>query len=154
MKKDNLDPVRWSRRRRSRLVRAAGVAALLAVAAGILFTGVRPAAATRCAAPTPTRSVSGAAIPPGKLGVPVHVDQPGLSGLLHRGDHVTLTVAADSASRADILVPDALVLRPPSGDSSVASSGSVVYLAMTEEEARRTTAITPDARIGITVRPG
>jgi hypothetical protein len=165
VKKDNLDPVRWSHRRRSRLVRAAAVAALLAVAAGILFTGVRPATATRCTtapsptapsstAPSPTGSASGAGIPPGKLGVPVRVDQPGLSGLLHRGDHVTLTVASDSASRADILVPDALVLRAPSGDSSVASSGSVVYLAMTEEEARRTTAITPDARIGITVRPG
>lgn len=154
MKKDNLDPVRWSRRRRSRLARAAAVAALLAVAAGILFSGARPAAAARCAAAPSTSRPAPGAIPPGKLGVPVRVDQPGLSGLLHRGDHVTLTVAADSTNRAAILVPDALVLRVPSGDSSVSSTGSVVYLAMTEEEARRTTAITPDARIGVTVRPG
>lgn len=154
MKKDSLDPVRWSRRRRSRLVRAAAVAALLAVAAGILFTGAGPASAARCAvAPSPSRSAPGVPIPAGKLGMPVRVDQPGLAGLLHRGDHVTLTVAADSTDRAAILVPDALVLRAPSGDSSVTSTGSVVYLAMTEEEARRTAAIAPDARIGVTVRP-
>lgn len=160
--KNRLDPVRWSPRRRSRLLRAGAVTLLLVLAAGVLLSGADgpPASTARCGSARSTPSArshaaSGAAtIPPGHRGVPVRVAQAGVAGLVRPGDHVELAVARSGSDSADVLVRDAVVLRDDVGDSFAPESGSVVYLAMTESEARRVAAATPEARITITVRPG
>lgn|GEM_PF-2260995 len=156
---ERLDPVRWSPRRRARLFRVAAVAALLLLAAGVLATGGRAEAdGTRCparAAPRPSRTAApGGRVPTGSVGLAVPVTGVGGAGLAHPGDHVDVTVTAPDADTAEVLVRGALVLRGTTGQSADTEGGSVVYLAMTEQQARRVAGVDPAARIGLTLRPG
>ncbi len=154
---DRLDPVRWTRRRRSRLLRAGLATLLLVLAGGVLMTGAaRPAEATRCvstarsAGPVASPSV----IPAGKVGVPVRISQPGVDGLVRPGDHIDLTSARGTSGHAQTLVRDVLVLPRPSRAAVETEGGSLLYLAMSERDARLVAgADDPDTRIGITVRP-
>ena len=134
------------------------VAGLLALAAVIMLSGTKPAAAVRCAAATPTtrtRSPApGSVIPRDMVGVPVRLSQAGVGRLLHPGDHVALTVTRAGQTTAQQLVADAIVLRGTPGDSVDSDTDSMVYLAMTDQQARRVTAVAPEDRIGVTVRPG
>jgi hypothetical protein len=158
---ERLDPVRWSPRRRSRLVRGGLAAMLLVVAAGVLLTGAGPASADRCVA-RPAASGPGTArpgAPPGSrppagtVGLAVTVGQPGAAGLVRPGDRVDVTVTRADDDRASILVRGALVLRGTLGHSADTADESVVYLAMSEDEARRVAGTEPSARIGIALRP-
>ncbi|MEV0839713.1 RcpC/CpaB family pilus assembly protein [Actinocatenispora sera] len=162
---ERLDPIRWSARRRSRLLRAAAVTALLVLAAGVLATGGGAAAdehrCTARAAPSPSRAARpGGRVPAGSVGVAVPVVGAGVGGLVHPGDRVDLTVAGGTdptdgpGDPAEVLVRDALVLRGTTGHSADMAGESVVYLAMTEQQARRVAGVEPSARIGLTLRPG
>ncbi|HEY3503990.1 MAG TPA: RcpC/CpaB family pilus assembly protein [Actinocatenispora sp.] len=161
---DRLDPVRWSPRRRGRLVRGGLVAVLLALAAGVLLTGAGTASADRCVARSPSTAPAGSrppsaatsagTVPAGAVGLAVTVSQPGAAGLVRPGDRVDLTVARSDGDRAAILVRGALVLRGTPGHSADNAGESVVYLAMSEDEARRVAGTEPSARIGIALRPG
>lgn len=170
-----LDPVRWTPRRRGRLVRTGLVTVLLLLAGGVLLSGAGPAAASRClaaddghgaatrpgqhgttpgaGAPRGRSDVGVADVPDGRLGVPVTVAQPGMAALLHPGDHVQLTAASAGSGRAEIIARDLLVLRTAAASSDLADS-SMVYLAMTEDQARRVAALGPDTRLGVAVRSG
>ncbi|WP_203959897.1 RcpC/CpaB family pilus assembly protein [Actinocatenispora thailandica] len=142
---------------------------LLLLAAGVLATGSGAAADDgRCPArPTPApshRPAPGSSVPAGSVGVAVPIGGAGVGGLVHPGDRVDLTVTVttdpDSADTdtqrdpAELLVRDALVLRGTTGHSADMTGGSVVYLAMTEQQARRVAGVAPSARIGLTLRPG
>jgi hypothetical protein len=163
---ERLDPIRWSARRRSRLLRAAAVTALLVLAAGVLATGGAAADDHRCAAhtaPAERHAVkAGGRVPAGSVGVAVPVTGAGVGGLVHPGDRVDLTVAGGTGKAgahgpgdpAEVLVRDALVIRGTTGHSADMEGGSVVYLAMTEQQARRVAGVEPSARIGLTLRPG
>ncbi|MGA8114169.1 MAG: hypothetical protein WCA46_10950 [Actinocatenispora sp.] len=63
-----------------------------------------------------------------------------------------LTAVLAGSATAEILVRDLLVLRTTGGSTDI-DGQSVIYLAMTESQARQVTGITPDTRIGIAVRP-
>ncbi|GIL30472.1 hypothetical protein NUM_57260 [Actinocatenispora comari] len=149
------------------MLRAAAVTALLVLAAGVLATGGGAAADEhRCAAraaPSPSRATKpGGRVPAGSVGVAVPVVGAGVGGLVHPGDRVDLTVAGGTGSAdadgpgdpAEVLIRDALVLRGTTGHSADMEGGSVVYLAMTEQQARRVAGVEPSARIGLTLRPG
>lgn len=160
---DRLDPVRWHPRRRT-LLRLTLVAALLTLAAAVLFGAAptRGRAAATCTAARPAAPASPKArpggplpVPAGLVGVPVRVAGAGLVGLVRPGDRVDVTAApTDTASTAArIVARDALVLRGTMGDSADTEGGSVIYLAMTEDEARQVGGAAPDARLGVVVRP-
>ncbi|GAA3519906.1 RcpC/CpaB family pilus assembly protein [Actinocatenispora rupis] len=155
---ERLDPVRWSPRRRGRLLRGAAVAALLLVAAGVLVSGAGPAAAERCAVhPRPTTRATappGDRVPAGEVGLAVTVAQPDVTGLVRPGDRVDLTVTRADSRTAEVIVRGALVLRGTPGHSADTAGDSVVYLAMSEDEARRVAGAEPSARIGVALRPG
>jgi hypothetical protein len=136
------------------------VALLLVLAGGVLVMGTTPAAAHRCV--SASRSPSAEAgdrpetptIPAGKVGVPVRVSQPGLVRVVHDGDRVDLTAAGQGSSLAKVLARDVLVLGVTTIDSADLAGDSMIYLAMTDEQARRVAGTAPGVRIGVTVRPG
>ncbi len=153
---DRLDPVRWTRRRRSRLLRAGLATLLLVLAGGVLMTGAaKPAGATHCvtAARPPAPAADPTAIPAGKVGVPVRVSQPGVGALVRPGDHIDLTAAHGTSGHARTLVRDVVVLPRPSRAAVEPESGSLLYLAMSEHDAQLVAGADPDTRIGVTVRP-
>jgi hypothetical protein len=104
-----LDPVRWRAPRRATLLRATIVAALLALAVGVLYSAPTPAVGDCPVRTTPTTvaasPTSDSAIPAGLLGVTVPVADPSVLAVIRPGDRVDLHPADDhGATIADVLV--------------------------------------------------
>jgi hypothetical protein len=146
---ERLDPVRRLRPPRpSSLLRSVLVASLLGLAAAALYAEPEPAPVREAAAPTPSGSPAGRlAVPPGLVGVPVHLADPAALAVVRTGDRVDLTAAAGGASSA-VLAASVLVL-----DVAATGETAVLYLAVTEAQARSLTGARPDVRFGVMVRP-
>jgi hypothetical protein len=155
-----LAPVRWSiRPRASTLVRTALVAALLALAAGVLYA---PSDAASCdvTAPSAAQPPSGAdrlAVPDGTVGVPVRLAEPAALAVVRPGSLVDLVaVAAPGALPAREPAPiatEALVLGVVGADAAgPVDSAPILYLALPRDQAVRTIAMPDGVRFGIIVR--
>ena len=164
---DRLDPVRrWPRPRA--LLRHVVTAALLALAAAVLL--VEPGGAAECrpdAEPSARSSPraesaqpagaepSALPVPAGRAGVPIQLAEPATAAVARPGDRVDV-IARTAEPSADtevvVLAADALVLAVNAyGDGS--PDEGIVYLAMTQDQARRVAKIAPTVALGITVRP-
>ncbi|HEX6073921.1 MAG TPA: hypothetical protein VFZ32_01510 [Micromonosporaceae bacterium] len=93
-------------------------------------------------------------LPPGTVGVPVQLAEPGTAAVLRPGDRVdviartgSLRVPLTADEDDPVLAPGALVLSVTSPDDGV------VYLAMTPRQAEQVSRIAPGVALGITVRP-
>ncbi len=174
---DRLAPPRWRAPRRGSLLRAALVAALLALAAGTALTsggsgaGARAVDCQRRQAPTGTPSPDPRRplpVPAGQVGVPVRLADPAVTAMIRPGDRVDLLAGAPDepaaghptpgavpdpgetdAPMAAVTVADVLVLAAAPGPDDQA----LLYLAMTEAQARRVAAAPTDAPFSVTVRP-
>jgi hypothetical protein len=165
-----LAPVRWSSRpRASTVVRTALVAALLALAAGLLYAPDHPAPCettpTPPAAPPPSDPAPAAqapsdrarlAVPDGAVGVPVRLAEPAALTVVRPGSRVDLVaVAAPGASAAREHAPvatEALVLGVVGADAAgPVDSPPVLYLALPRDQAVRTIAMPDGVRFGIIV---
>ena len=169
---DRLDPVRLRPPRARGLLRATGVAVLLALAAGVLWIDADDPPACRGAAASPTASSApptptgrGAntsaplPVPDGHLGIPVQVAEPATLAVVRPGDRVDLiartgdpTAAAGDTEPATVLARDVLVLAV-GPDPQASLDEGVVYLAMTADEAERVATASPEVPIGVMVRP-
>ncbi|MFG1954111.1 flagellar biosynthesis protein FlgA [Micromonospora sp. NPDC048830] len=172
----SLRPVRWPRHpRRSTLLRAALVAALLGLAAAVLQTpsgcpsapgtsGSPGATASPGGGPDGDPGTSGGAgpsgpptaaalpLPDGAVGVPVRLAEPAALAVVRPGARVDLlAVPADGrAAEADLLAPRALVLDVV-GAGAVDGS-SALYLALSPEQAHRAVGLPEGSRFAIVVR--
>lgn len=159
-----LAPARWSvRPRASTVVRAALVAALLTLAAGLLYAPDRAAscdASRATPAPPTAQPPSGAArlaVPDGAVGVPVRLAEPAALAVVRPGSRVDLVaVAAPGAFAAREPAPvatEALVLGVVGADAGgPVDSPPVLYLALPRDQAVRTIAMPDGVRFGIIVR--
>lgn len=175
---ERLDPVRLRPPRLRPLLRYALVAALLALAAGVLLLErPAPAGSARCpAVPRSSPSPAGdrtLAVPPGTVGVPVQLAEPATAAVLRPGDRVDVVArvarpgaspgAASTAptsgnpsatdhSESVVLARDVLVLSVNSYADRSPDEG-VIYLAMKKDQAQRVARTAPDVALGVTVRP-
>ena len=176
-----LDPVRFRPPRLRSLLRYAVVAALLTLAAGVLFVdppaGTATLAGCRTGSPSgpsespsdaPSDSPSGASagdrraalpVPSGLVGVPVQLAEPATAAVLRPGDRVDLIARTTHPSGTAAPDPDDVVLARDvlvlSVDLSPDRSPDevVVYVAMPKDRAQRVARTAPTIPLGITVRP-
>lgn len=175
-----LDPARFRPPRLRSLLRYAVVAALLTLAAGVLFVdppagtatlaGCRTGSAARPSGPSdaPSDSPSGAPaadrraalpVPSGLVGVPVQLAEPATAAVLRPGDRVDLIARTTHPSGTAAPDPDDVVLARDvlvlSVDLSPDRSPDevVVYVAMPKDRAQRVARTAPTIPLGITVRP-
>jgi hypothetical protein len=162
-----LDPIRWRRPERGSLIRLAAVAALLATAALIAWSGP-----TTCAAPTATPGVPPApgpsagatasvrpaaedpargrpAVPRGSIGVPVRLAEPTALTLVRPGDRVDL-LRIGPGSDTTAVAAAALVLGVTGADDPTAGG---LLLALRPDEAKRAVAGADRAGFAIFIRP-
>lgn len=161
---DRLDPVsRLGLPRSSTLLRTLLIAILLALAAAALYADPQPAVP----APDPTGSPEigadgGLRLPAGLVGVPIALDDAGPLAVLRPGDRVDLLALAEPAASArdtrpptnapdtgpTLLAREALVLR------TVADAARpVLYVALTESQARAVIAAPVGGRYAVIIRP-
>jgi hypothetical protein len=145
---DRLDPVgRLRLPRRPTLVRATLVAALLLTAAGVLYAGAEPARPGSGTATDPADPAGPAAaadtappghppgtperlpIPPGLVGVPVALGDPGRLAVLRPGDRVDLLAVPAAGGEPVRLASGAPVL-------AVDHAAATLLLAVTPEQGR------------------
>lgn len=121
------------------------VAVLLAVAAALLYVDPAPVVPA-----DPDRHAARPVLPTGLVGVPVRLADPAALAVVRPGDRVDLlalpveTGGAAATVAAGVLVLDALA------DPEL----PVLYLALTESEARRAAVAGPEVRFGVIVRAG
>ena len=135
--------------RRPALLRAAAVAALLCLAAGVLFLdGPRPAPVV----PPPSRASAAVPVTPppptapaGTVGLPLRLADAGVVAVVRVGQRVD--VLADGR----VLATDVLVLRAIARGEAP-EEGALLYLAVTAEQAARVAAVRTDTPITVTVR--
>ncbi len=159
-----LDPVRWRRPGRSTLLRSAVVAALLAAAALLIWTGpetceppcsAAPAASSASRPPAedaPAVSPSGGfrpAVPPGAVGVPIRLAEPTALKLIHPGDHVDVFRVPEAGESPQAIATAALVLGVTGAEDPIAGG---LLLALTPAEARRTVTA-PAGGYAVLIRP-
>jgi hypothetical protein len=159
----SLRPARWpARPRATTLVRAAVVAALLTVAAGVLYSqepGACPPAPAAAGA-TPGQPTSALpedmplAIPRGLVGVPVRLAEPAALAVARPGGRVDLLAVpapaeAEPSGRAAVVARSALVLDVLAGE---ADAPSALLLALDPEQARRTVALPDTTRFVVILR--
>lgn len=137
------------------MLRAIAVAALLCLAAGVLLTGNdRPQA-------DPVRTVVSA--PADTVGIPLRIADAGVGDLVRAGQHVDVLGgvpppddgANQSPATSVVLATNVLVLRTVSGAVAGQNSGqdtTLLYLAVTPEQAIRLAGIAAGTRITVTVR--
>ncbi|HEX2772654.1 MAG TPA: flagellar biosynthesis protein FlgA [Micromonosporaceae bacterium] len=161
----SLRPARWPGRPRTTTVLRAGlVAALLTVAAGVLYSqepacpGSPPAAGATVAGPTvggPTSAPRDAVpqpIPRGLVGVPVRLAEPAALAVVRPGGRVDLLAVPATSNRAaepSVVAPAALVLDVLAGESDAPSA---LLLALDPEQARRTVALPDTTRFAVILR--
>lgn len=175
----SLRPARWpGRPRTTTVLRAAVVAALLTVAAGVLYSQEPPAcpsspAAADTTADSPTMpgpTMAGAAghtgagptsasgdavplpIPRGLVGVPVRLAEPAALAVVRPGRRVDLLAVPATSNRAaqpSVVAPAALVLDVLAGEGD---SPSAILLALGPEQARRTVALPDTTRFAVILR--
>jgi hypothetical protein len=152
---ERLDPPRWRlpMPRRTSLVRAIAVAALLCVAAGVLLIDDTSSPA-RVAMPPPaaaTTTPSPPAAPPGTVGLPMRLRDSGVVTVVRAGQRVDVLAPISAGTPAQLLASGVLVLRAtPGGDAP--ADGALLYLAVTPEQAARVAGIATDTPITVTVR--
>jgi hypothetical protein len=136
------------------LLRAAAVAALLSLAAGVLLLDDAPPVATPSSlgvSPVPVTASSGPVAPPGTVGLPLRLRDAGVVSVIHAGQRVDVLAGADQGQVAEVLATGVLVLRAIArGDAP--EDGALLYLAVTAEQAARLAAIRTETRITVTVR--
>ncbi|MFF5070047.1 flagellar biosynthesis protein FlgA [Micromonospora olivasterospora] len=168
--------MRWPHRpRRSTLLRAALVAALIGLAAAVLQTpsGCPPApdaSASPGSVASPGSGPDGDAdrdggtgpsappaaatlpLPDGAVGVPIRLAEPAALAVVRPGSRVDLLAvpAGGPAAEADLLAPRALVLDVV-GAGAVDGS-SALYLALSPEQAHRAVGLPEGSRFAIVVR--
>jgi hypothetical protein len=176
----SLRPARWpGRPRTSTLLRAAVVAALLTVAAGVLYSQESPAcphagAATGKTAAQPAEGPgaqpaerAGAArqaeeqqiapsvpIPAGLVGVPIRLAEPAALAVVRPGGRVDLlaipaTTSREAPGRPAVLAASALVLDVLAGESD---SPAAILLALDPDQARRAVALPDTTRFAVILR--
>jgi hypothetical protein len=149
-----LDPVRWRRPSRGTLLRLATVAALLATAAAVSWSG-SPPPETCVSPPAPSAAASAAApgqtpaVPPGSVGVPVRLAEPTALTLVRPGDRVDL-LSVDQGGGTTAVAAAALVLGVTGADDPTAGG---LLVALDPGEARRAIAA-PGRAFAILIRPG
>jgi hypothetical protein len=134
------------------LLRAAAVAALLCLAAGVLLLDAAPPAApTLRPSVAPVVASSGPVAPPGTVGLPLRLRDAGVVSVIHAGQRVDVLADAEQDRVAEVLATGVLVLRATArGDAP--EDGALLYLAVTAEQAARLAAIGTETRITVTVR--
>lgn len=160
-RRDRLDPVRWRVPRRGTVIRASLVAALLTLAAGVVWADSgggdrcpprysRGSPSGTAAARTPAKPTGdGRAlpVPPGMVGVPVRVAEIASVAVVRPGHRVDV-IATPSGKPARTVAADLLVLAATSDDVT-----AVILVATTDHQARQLASSPPDVRLSITVRP-
>jgi len=157
-----LDPVRWRRPGRSALLRTAVVAALVATAALLTWTGpgspgpptsAEPARSPGRADPATSAPTAGdgarPAVPPGLIGVPIRLAEPTALKLIHPGDHVDVFRVSETGDRPAAIATSALVLGVTGAEDPTTGG---LLLALTPTEARRTVT-SPAGGYAVLIRP-
>jgi len=158
----SLRPARWpGRPRTATVLRAAVVAALLTVAAGVLYSqepaecptapaAAGPTAAGRTPEPPDGRPLP---IPQGLVGVPVRLAEPAALAVVRPGGRVDLLAVPAASTRAPgepgVVAPSALVLDVLAGESDAPSA---ILLALDPQQARRTVALPDTTRFAVILR--
>jgi hypothetical protein len=160
-----LSAARWPGLPRGRTVaRAALVAALLALAAGVLYAHEPTCPGPAGPAPDPSASVASGgapspvpgrrALPPGHVGVAVRLTEPAALAVVQPGVLVDLlAVPAAGASRvrgSTLVAARALVLDVVRADA--AEGTPALYLALQPDQAQRTVEMPENTRFTIIVR--
>jgi hypothetical protein len=151
---ERLDPprLRLPLPRRAALIRAAAVAALLCLAAGVLFVdGSAPAAAPAPAASPSPVGTPGPVAPPGTVGLPLRLPDAGVVAVVRAGQRVDVFGASGDGRPAQLLAAGVLVLRA-TARGEAPEDGALLYLAVTTEQAAHLAGYTTDAHITVTVR--
>jgi hypothetical protein len=155
-----LDPVLLRPPATATLLRGGLVAALLALAAMVLWghpADVRPAGRPVPASPLPGApaadpSAAGSSgrgrlpVPAGLVGVPVRLTDPATAAVLQPGDRIDLLALRGGAATA--MATNVLVL-----DVATADDGPVLYLALGDPQARAVAAVEPAVHFGVIVHP-
>jgi hypothetical protein len=134
-------PFRLPLPRRATLLRGAAVAGLLCLAAGVLLVE-RPLPP---AVPQPATVTA----PPGTVGLPLRIGDSSVAAVVRPGARVDVLGAARDGP-AQLLASDVLVLRSSGGDAP--EDGTLLYLAVTRDQAARLAGFGIEARITVTVR--
>ncbi|HEX5541707.1 MAG TPA: flagellar biosynthesis protein FlgA [Micromonospora sp.] len=165
-----LRPVRWSR---GGLLRSVLVAALLVLAAGVLYSGepavsCPPPAGSPAAASPPTAQVPATAadaertsaarptLPAGLVGVPIRLAEPSALAFVRPGFRVDLLAAPAAGAGAGaeagpaLLAPKALVLDVV--DHEATGGYPALYLALDPDQAQRTVGLPEGTRFAVIVR--
>jgi hypothetical protein len=159
----SLRPARWpARPRTSTLLRAAVVAALLTIAAGVLYSQEPAACPSAPAAAGATAAHPTAApptdrplpIPHGLVGVPVRLAEPAALAVVRPGGRVDLLAVPSvgnrmASGRPGVVAPSALVLDVLADESEAPSA---VLLALDPEQAQRTVALPDTTRFAVILR--
>jgi hypothetical protein len=160
-REQSLRPVRLpGRPRTATVLRAAVVAALLTVAAGVLYSQEPPscpsapaAAGVTAAGPTSAAPARPLPIPKGLVGVPVRLAEPAALAAVRPGGRVDLLAVPAPASRGasgqpGVVAPSALVLDV----LDVESDAAALLLALDPAQARRTVALPDTTRFAVILR--
>lgn len=170
-----LSPTHWPGLPRGRtLLRATLVAALLALAAGVLYARepqpTCPAAATEAGSagaspdlsPTPTGATPGLPLPAGAVGVPIRLAEPAALAVVRPGLRVDLLAVPATAggtatsARPTLVAARALVLDVVGAGAvgtEAAGGASALYLALQPDQAHRAISMPEGYRFAIMVRP-
>lgn len=152
---ERLDPPRWRLPwpRRSSLLRAIAVAALLCMAAAVLLVdGSPPPAKVAVAPPKPAATPSRPPVAPaGTVGLPLRLRDSGFVTVLRPGQHVDVLAGGPTGGPATTLAANVLVLRAAAGGEAP-EDGALIYLAVTPEQAARVAGIATETPITVTVR--
>ncbi len=146
---ESLDPPRFAfgLPRRASVLRAGAVAGLLCLAAGVLLME-RPAPAPVAG---PIRvSPSELVAPAGLVGFPLRLADSGVASVVRPGARVDV-LGADGSQPARMLAGDVLVLRA-AARGEAPEDGTLIYLAVTPDQAARLAGVTTDAHVTVTVR--
>ncbi|HZN20220.1 MAG TPA: flagellar biosynthesis protein FlgA [Micromonosporaceae bacterium] len=137
---------RWSLPAGRTLLRAVVVAALLGLAAAMLYldppTGAPPACPAAPATPTP---VGRLAVPAGLVGLPVALAEPAAAAVVRPGDRVDLMARPGTGQ---VIAEGALVLEAIGADPAPA-----LYLALDELQAKAMLRAGSAVRFDVIVRP-
>jgi hypothetical protein len=143
------------------VVRGALVAALLALAAGVLYArepsascppavGAAPTSAPGSESPAPGGEPPRPALPSGLVGVPVRLAEPAALAVVPPGARVDL-LASRGDGKPKLLASEALVLDVVDADA-VAGGYPALYLALPPDRARAIAGMPEDTRFTVLVR--
>lgn len=131
------------RLRRGGLLRAGAVAALLALAAGIVLTDAPPGRPAACTPAPPD------APPAGRVGFPLPLPDPSSLAVVHAGQQVDVLAPPGEGRPAAVVAADVRVLRTVPG--STGGTG-LLYLAVRPDQARALATLAPGVPVSVTVR--